>query len=72
MGRRVDEAEWLERRNWVEGQAASGLSAARYCPEHGLNPTNFQASKPQRTWKPRANSPGSHRGLREHRPVNRG
>ncbi len=43
MGRRVDEAEWLERRNWVERQAASGLSAARFCLENGLNPTNFHA-----------------------------
>lgn len=45
MGRRVDEAEWLERRSWVERQAASGLSVVRFCGENGLNLSNFRAWK---------------------------
>jgi hypothetical protein len=45
MSRRIDEAIWVERRAWIERQAGSGLSAARFCREHGLKLSNFHAWK---------------------------
>ena len=45
MGRRIDKATWDERRAWIEGQARSGGSAARFCRENGLNLSNFHAWK---------------------------
>ena len=45
MGRRIDNAVWDERRNWLERQASSGISAARFCRENGLVLSNFHAWK---------------------------
>ena len=45
MGRRVDSAAWDERRKWIERQASSGISAARFCRENGLIVSNFHAWK---------------------------
>ena len=45
MGRRIDEAVWNERRELLERQALSGLSAARFCREQGVKLGNFQAWK---------------------------
>ncbi len=49
MGRRLEDSVWEERREWVQRQASSGMSAARFCQEHGLKLGNFQA------WKRRLN-----------------
>lgn len=45
MGRRIDNAAWDERRAWIDKQARSGVSAARFCRENGLNLSNFHAWK---------------------------
>ena len=45
MGRRIDSAVWDERRNWLERQASSGISAARFCRENGLKLSNFHGWK---------------------------
>ena len=45
MGRRIDSAAWDERRNWLERQASSGISAARFCRENGLKLSNFHGWK---------------------------
>jgi hypothetical protein len=49
MGRRVDSAVWDQRREWVQKQTQSGLSAGKFCRENSLNLNNFQA------WKRRLN-----------------
>jgi len=49
MGRLLEDSVWEERREWVQRQASSGMSAARFCQEHGLKVTNFYA------WKRRLN-----------------
>jgi len=49
MGRRLEDSVWDERRKWVQRQASSGMSAARFCQEHGLKLGNFHA------WKRRLN-----------------
>jgi hypothetical protein len=45
MGRRVDSALWDQRREWVQKQLHSGLSAGTFCRENALNLNNFQAWK---------------------------
>lgn len=45
MSRRIDQSVWEERREWIERQARSGFSAARFCRENGLKLSNFQAWK---------------------------
>lgn len=45
MGRRVDSALWDQRREWVQKQVHSGLSAGEFCRENALNLNNFQAWK---------------------------
>lgn len=49
MGRRIDEAVWNERRELLQRQASSGMSAAQFCRENGVNLWNFNA------WKRRLN-----------------
>lgn len=36
---------WEERRQWIDKQVASCLSAAGFCREHGLHAGNFRAWK---------------------------
>ena len=45
MSRRVDNAVWDERRDLLQRQASSGISAARFCRENGLSLSNFHAWK---------------------------
>lgn len=45
MGRRLEDSVWDERRDWIQRQASSGTSAARFCRENGLKLGNFQAWK---------------------------
>lgn len=49
MGRRLEDSVWEERREWVQRQASSGMSAARFCQEHDLKLGNFHV------WKRRLN-----------------
>ena len=75
MGRRVDSAAWDERRKWIERQASSGISAARFCRENGLIVSNFHAWKRKLNggaggdW--RMHSDGRHRVLRLKRQKQR-
>lgn len=43
MSGRIDASIWEERQGWVRRQQESGLSAARFCRENGLNVGNFHA-----------------------------
>ena len=45
MGRRIDKAVWDERRDLLQRQASSGISAARFCRENGLKHSTFHAWK---------------------------
>ena len=45
MGGRIDSATWDQRRAWIEKQATSGFSAARFCRENELKLSNFNAWK---------------------------
>jgi hypothetical protein len=45
MSRRIDNAVWNERRELLQWQASSGISAARFCRENGISLSNFHAWK---------------------------
>ena len=45
MGRRVEDAVWDERRDLLQRQASSGISAVRFCRDNGLKLSNFHSWK---------------------------
>lgn len=69
MGRRVDSALWDQRREWVQKQLLSGLSAGKFCRENALNLNNFQAWKRRLKRSDQNDSPSSQPRSRKKSPL---